>query len=178
VPLVAQVVSPLHFDEQGRERCVRCGGRGHAWKLEEVHVDWPEFQANPARKLWHVEREGRILDSGIGLGPCGDWDAARSQAAVERLVARIEAAMYTVPGDPTPPAAVAVSRATIRHNEARNGIEVVFPAKPAAEVRAGLKRLDFRWSRRQGLWYARYRPELWQQVHDLLGPGGDDHEQT
>ena len=51
---------------------------------------------------------------------------------------------------------------------AKNGIEVVFPAKPGADVRAGLKRLRFRWSRRQGLWYARYSARLWEEVHELL----------
>ena len=167
VPLMAHVVSPLYFDQAGQEKCVRCSGLGHTWQLEQVSVDWPEFQANPPRKLWHVERDGRILDSGIGLGPCADYNAERSHAAVERIVSRIEDVIHSrhdgATTDPT-----VVGDVVIRRNLARNGIEVVFPAKPGADVRADLKRLRFRWSRRQGLWYARYSVRLWQEVRELL----------
>jgi len=175
VPLMAHVVSPLYFGEAGEEKCVRCSGLGHTWKLEQVTVDWPEFSPNPTRKLWHVEQGCRILESGIGLGPCADWDSERSRAAVERIVNRIEDAIYArregtttdpaIVGDITP---LTGSELCIRRNLARNGIEVVFPAKPGADVRASLKRLRFRWSRRQGLWYARYSASLWEQVHELL----------
>jgi hypothetical protein len=175
VPLMAQVVSPLCFDEAGEEKCVKCSGLGHTWKLEQVSVDWPEFSPNPARKLWHVEKGGRILDSGIGLGPCADWNRERAHAAVERIVSRIEDAIYTLrEGTTTDPTVVSdISPSTssgpcIRRNPARNGIEIVFPAKPGVDVRAGLKRLRFRWSRRQGLWYARYSVRLWEEVHELL----------
>jgi hypothetical protein len=184
VPLMPHVVSPLYFDQDGDETCIKCQGLGHTWKLDTVETDWPEFQPNPARKLWHVEKDGRILDSGIGLGPCADWDSERSQAAVERIVNRVEDAIHarregttTDPGtvgDVTPSAA---SGLCIRRNLARNGIEVLFPAKPGADVRAGLKRLRFRWSRRQGLWYARYNSRLWQDIHELLNATDPDHDQ-
>jgi hypothetical protein len=165
VSLMPHVVSPLYFDEAGEEKCVKCSGLGHTWKLEQVSVDWPEFGPNPPRKLWHVEQGGRILDSGIGLGPCADWDKERAQAAVERIVNRIENAVH---GNPSVAAIASVTEVTIRRNSLRNGIEVVFPAKTAADIRASLKRLRFRWSRRQGLWYARYTPRLWDQVQELL----------
>ena len=58
---------------------------------------------------------------------------------------------------------------TIRHNQAHNGIEVVFASKPAEAIRSALKALGFRWSQRQGLWYARHTPRTWEQVHALLG---------
>jgi hypothetical protein len=175
VPLMAHVVSPLYFDESGKEKCVRCSGLGHTWKLEQVRVDWPAFGPNPPHKLWHVEQGGQILDSGIGLGPCADWDREKAQGAVERIVNRIEDAIHArrdgtttdpiIVDDVTP---LTGSGLCIRRNLARNGIEVVFPAKPGADVRAGLKCLRFRWSRRQRLWYARYSPRLWEEVHELL----------
>ena len=58
------------------------------------------IRPNPARKLWHVEKDGRILDSGIGLGPCADWDKERAQAAVERIVNRIEDAIHAAMMEP------------------------------------------------------------------------------
>jgi len=62
-----------------------------------------------------------------------------------------------------------VDSVTIRRNEEHNGIEVVFPAKPETSVLEWLKSLGFRWSRPQGLWYARYSEELLKQVKNLLG---------
>jgi hypothetical protein len=186
--LLPDVVNPRLFDCDGDQKCTRCNGRGHSWKLEEVTLPWPRFQGNLPRKLWHVEKDGRILDSGIGLGPSADWDRERAMAAVERIVNRIEAAVARNEGTT---ATTTVDRqnstggVTIRRNPERQGIEVVFPAKPAEEIRAALKRLGFRWSRRQGLWYARFGPSLWGQVHDLLGvtdaeesPSGPDQEDS
>jgi len=165
VPLMPHVVSPLYFDENGTEKCVKCSGLGHTWKLEQVSMQWPEFGPNPPRKLWHVEEDGRILDSGVGLGTCADWDKEQAQAAVERIVNRIENAAH---GNASVAAIAPVTEVTIHRNSLKNRIEVVFPAKPAADIRAGLKRLRFRWSRRQGIWYARYSPKLWDEVQELL----------
>jgi hypothetical protein len=190
VPLMADVVSPLHFDassragrgKDGEEKCVRCNGLGHTWKLEDATVDWPRFRANPNRKLWHVEQDGRILDSGIGLGPCADWDQEKAQAAVERIVNRIEAAINASSASTAAPSATTVGEVTIRRNLEKNGIEVIFPAKPDAETRRRLGskkrgRLGFRWSRRQNLWYARYSTTLWEQVHQLLNAADDPADQ-
>jgi hypothetical protein len=57
---------------------------------------------------------------------------------------------------------------TIRRNQARNGIEVVFSSKPDVEVRTALKGLGFRWSQNQGLWWCRFSPRTWERVHGLL----------
>ena len=169
VALLPDVVSPLHFDGQGRQKCTTCSGQGHAWKLESCVEPWPTFGANPPSRLWHVEKDDRILASGVGLGPCADYDSQRAQAAVEQIVSRIEDAMYARPipvGETGGMSDVAV---TIRRNQVHNGIEVVFAAKPAAALRSALKALGFRWSQRQGLWYARHTPRTWEKVHDLLG---------
>ena len=169
--LLPDVVNPRLFDADGDQKCTRCSGRGHAWKLEEVTLPWPSFQGNSAHKLWHVEKDGRILDSGVGLGPCADWDRERATAAVEWIVNRIEAAIARCEGKTTTDvdSQDSTDGVIIRRNPARQGNEGVFSAKPAEEIRAALKRLGFRWSRRQGLWYARFRPSLWSQVHALLG---------
>jgi protein-L-isoaspartate O-methyltransferase len=48
-----------------------------------------------------------------------------------------------------------VEGVTVRFNDAKQGIEVLFSAKPSESVRAQLKAAKFRWSRNQGLWYAK-----------------------
>jgi len=52
---------------------------------------WPQFGPNPARKAWHVEREGRLIGAGNGLRPIGRivTPAIRSMRA-HQLVDRIE----------------------------------------------------------------------------------------
>jgi hypothetical protein len=54
---------------------------------------------------------------------------------------------------------VKVDGVTVRENEERDGVEIVFPAKPSDEVRERMKALGFRWSRPQGLWYAKRTAE-------------------
>ena len=56
----------------------------------------------------------------------------------------------------------------IRHNEKLNGIEVVFPSKPEANIIESLKQLGFRWSGHNGLWYNRYSDNLMQQIQALI----------
>jgi len=155
----------------------RSGGRSTAKQSQgddydhvEVTLPWPSFQVCPPRKLWHVEKDGRVLDSGVGLGPCADCDRDKAAAAVNRIVDRIEAAIHHPEGNETPGAAATTNTdgVIIRRNLEKEGIEVVFSARPDETIRAGLKRLKFRWSRRQGLWYARYNASLWDRVHQLL----------
>lgn len=44
---------------------------------------------------------------------------------------------------------------TITYNEEKNGIELRFSEKPSEEVRTQLKENGFRWSKPQGIWYAK-----------------------
>lgn len=136
----------------------------------EATFTWPGFQACLPHKLWHVEKDGRILESGVGLGPCADHDKDKAATAVNRIVDRIEAVIDHPEGNESPGAAATTNAdgVTIRRNLEKEGVEVVFSARPDETIRAGLKRLKFRWSRRQGLWYARYNASLWNRVHQLL----------
>lgn len=65
--------------------------------------------------------------------------------------------------------AASVPETTVRRNEEHNGIEVVFPVRPSEDVLGALKSMGFRWSRPQGLWYAKYSDGLYGQVQALLG---------
>lgn len=57
--------------------------------------------------------------------------------------------------DPTPPPADGV---TVTLNEAKDGVEIQFDAKPQQAVRSELKAHGFRWHRKKQLWYAKRSP--------------------
>lgn len=60
---------------------------------------------------------------------------------------------------PVAPSSVGGAGVTVTENEAKNGVEIRFADKPSDEVRAALKGAGFKWSKAQGLWYARRSPE-------------------
>lgn len=135
----------------------------------------PDHLPNPPNTNWHVEKDGKILTSGVGIGPCADYDKKRAEPAVARIVDRIE---WTIGNRPEATAEnVIVSEmkfkegAIVRQNKHHNGIEVVFPSREAY-LRSGvnLKRvgLGFRWSRNQGLWYTKFSEYRWQKIRELL----------
>ena len=49
---------------------------------------------------------------------------------------------------------------TIRHNEEKKGIEIIFPEKPDETERLNLKNAGFRWSSRNRLWWAKESPSV------------------
>jgi hypothetical protein len=75
----------------------------------------------------------------------------------------VELQVLDAPKRPTPqttPAAAdeSVEEVAITLNEEKNGIEIRFPAKPAAAVLSGLKANGWRWSRFSSCWYHRDTP--------------------
>lgn len=56
----------------------------------------------------------------------------------------------------------------IRRNKEKNGIEILFPAKPGQKLIDKLKAMGFRWSRHQGLWWRRYDENIYQQITSTL----------
>ena len=62
--------------------------------------------------------------------------------------------------------------ATMTVNDERNGVELTFSEKPSEDVRSRLKATGFRWSRRQGLWYARQSEGTLSLARELSGAGG------
>lgn len=70
VAMLPGVVSPLHFRDYGHELCRKCSGGGKVYGNHRMEPDgprWPAHAGNPKGRLWHVERDGRILASGVGL---------------------------------------------------------------------------------------------------------------
>jgi len=123
------------------------------------------WQPNPPRCNWHVERDRQIIASGVGIGTAGEWDRARAERALQRILRSIEEARRR----DLPRAGEPVPRVQVRRNRERNGVEVRFAQKPPEHVRAELKANGFRWSRRQGLWYARYSPQTWTLACRIAG---------
>jgi hypothetical protein len=157
-------VSPLQFTDAGRMKCAKCHGQGHLWAQPrtEVLFNWPQFQANPRGRTWHVEKDGRLLASGTGLNRCGSFQGGAAAAAVEEIADRIDAvtrahpdaqcgetpgAAAPAPGPDQPPA--------LTVNKPRNGLELRFSGKPSDEIRAEMKGHGWRWSRFGGCWYHR-----------------------
>jgi hypothetical protein len=162
------VVSPLHFNERGRLRCVKCAGRGHDIKVSrELVCTWPTFQGNPKGKTWHVERNGQIVKSGTGLAACANWNDDEQQAAVTRMCDRIEQAI--MPRKPAPNAEATSTSDGFRLERDRDWLWVYFPAKPDEAIRAGLKRLRGRWSRKRRGWYFKNGDTVQAQVEELVG---------
>ena len=71
--------------------------------------------------------------------------------------------------DPAEPAAeTAVSGVILSHNTQKNGIEVRFPSKPAAEILDKLRSSGFHWSNKFGVWYAPYSEVLFEEMKKYL----------
>ena len=79
--------------------------------------------------LWYLKHDGERSEWGLEQGPKAEGLAA--------------------------PAGAGVDGVTVSENEAKGGIEIRFPSKPAPEVLAGLKANGWRWSRFSSCWYRR-----------------------
>ena len=159
VSWLVPVVSPIPFDKHGRQKCLRCQGRGHemAEPRTEVLFTWPTFQANPKAKTWHVEQAGRIIDSGTGLKACSAFyniNRAAAKQAAEALAARIDGASSSrTAGSSSPSPSSDVP--TLTENAEKRGLELRFPDKPDQEIREDMGRNGWRWSRFSRCWYHR-----------------------
>lgn len=58
---------------------------------------------------------------------------------------------------------------TMRLNDARQGVELIFDGRPGDDVLSLLHSARFRWSRRQRLWYAKQSPRALEVARHLSG---------
>lgn len=144
------------------------------YTLEGAQALGITWQPNHGRNNWHVECQGQVLAAGHGLVKVGSWDYGESDraAALNAIVEQIQRAVAFHQAQAHPPADPvstplqdkadgAGDRITVTRNQEHNGVEITFAAKPSEAVRAALKARGFRWSGRQGLWYARYSEPTW-----------------
>jgi hypothetical protein len=119
--------------------------------------NWPTFHATPHGKTWHVERDGQIVKTGVGLQRCARW-GEEGRVAVERLVDKIEA---VVAGDNPGHTQVAASGEGYTIEYDRDWTWVRFASKPSEAVREALReQLGARWGRRRRAWYIKEHVEV------------------
>jgi len=129
-----------HPDHEGYVACVRAS---HYY----VNTDgWPTFKDTPKGRAWSLERDGKIVAAGVGLRKCG-LHQGEAGPAVDRLCDAIEKKMKQ-PAVTTP---VAAGKVTVEYD--RDWTWVFFPSKPSEDIRARMKEMGGRWSRRYGGWY-------------------------
>lgn len=67
------------------------------------------------------------------------------------------------------PAHMPTNGVTVTENADKDGVEVRFSSKPAATILARLKDAGFRWSKFQGLWYAKRNTRTLAIAYELAG---------
>jgi hypothetical protein len=133
--------------------------------LQEFGVTW---MSNPPRKNWHVERDGKIVASGNGIGSIDSFKSG--EAALKRILFDIERAVRQPVAanaaagndEPTQTTATTAGTVSVGRNAAKGGIEIKFSVKPAETIIARLHAAGFRFSYRQSLWYGKDTPDRWE----------------
>ncbi len=107
------------------------------------------------RLLGIGDRHAHILATPRTEWPTGhvgfeSWELSNNQANIRRMQARIG----TIEQERSRPVAdaVAFDGGTIEENREENRLQIMFDAKPEADVRATLKANGFRWAPSQGAW--------------------------
>ena len=115
----------------------------HDWMLKNVGGISEERARGEAHKLAGKTDfpTGGYELLGVGMTDKGEWFL--------RIKAKAE------PQKPTPPDAPKGEGVVVRHNEEKNGIEILFPSMPSEHIRDLCKAAGFRWSRFSKVWYNR-----------------------
>ena len=115
----------------------------HDWMLKNVGGASEEHARGEAHRLVGKTDfpAGGYELLGVGMTDKGEW------------FLRIKA---NEPSKPTPPNGGGKGEGVVvRHNEEKNGIEILFPSMPSEHIRDLCKACGFRWSRFSKVWYNR-----------------------
>lgn len=138
---------------------------------------WPVFQATPKRRGWHIEKNGKIIETGLAyLGKCADYTTG--DESVKQVVTAIERAAkraITTPAE-NPQTGGSFDGDDVRIEHDRDWTWLFFQEKPAEDIREGLKSMGARWRRTRQGWYFRRRVER-DELAWLL-PGADESSPT
>jgi len=168
--LIPEAVSPLHYHDDGRPRCLDCNGRGHALETREEDVArWPVFHATAKGWWWHVEHNGKIIARGRGMTEAShDSYSSGPQRAVVAAADAIERAVVARSPQVSQEVAVAQGDAGYQITHERDWTWIAFAAKPDEATRERLKALGARFSGRRMAWYVMQHLEA-GQVQAAIG---------
>lgn len=122
----------------------------------------------------HIEA-GAEMGHTVTAGKFGDIDGAFDYETKQAIYRAARAKSYYVqPAAPvvaieSAPTLAPGTLATVRLNTEKNGVEIVFPAKPAAEILDRVKAAGFRWSRFAGCWWAKQSAETLAAAQSIAG---------
>ena len=139
---------------------------------------WPVFQATPKRRGWHIEKNGKIVETGLAyLGKCagystGDESVCEVVTAIERAAERA----MTAPTEETSQDGGSFDGDGLRVEYDRDWTWLFFQEKPAGDIREGLKSIGARWGRTRQGWYFRRRIERGELA--WLLPDADESPHT
>ena len=148
---------------------VKSRGRSRFY-TEAYYEGWPVFQATPKGKAWHVEKDGHILTTGIGLSKCASYSDGW-QKGVARFCDAIEQAAGTA--QPTSGTASTTYQDGVKIEHDRDWTWVFFPAKPDEATRERLKGMGAHWGRKRGGWYLKRHVPLGELAWLTANPPAD-----
>lgn len=105
VPGMETIVSPLYFTDSGKLKCEKCHGSGKTLLSQTSSVvdRYPVYQANPNRKAWHLEKDGKVITDGMSLSKMttGYWqgDIRTQRQAVDEQIRLFIEGLDSVMGD-------------------------------------------------------------------------------
>lgn len=154
---------------------------GHFNGMEDIYensgANWPDVFGG-AKYVFANRHESAELtlkvakDMGFDL-PSGSSDNYGVLSGLDHETSQMiyrrtrETAVDPIPENIPDPIPLKVEAVTIRKNEEKGGIEVIFPAKPLPSVIDRLKSMGFRWSKFQGLWWRKFDADIMAQIQEV-----------
>jgi hypothetical protein len=127
------------------------------WKVEEWSMGHGTYmESNVIGEVNHKSYDGR------------EKVAYWYEISFESYENKLTKSKYFIEAKPGLTSQETTEGATVRKNEEKNGVEVVFQDKPAPEILEQLKTNGFRWSRFAKLWYCRYSEEKYNFALNLI----------
>lgn len=145
----------------GAFQCVRQTGTSFVFARLSKRLDKTMSTHTPGNSLWiRPEWLEKYMSKGsIAWGSVVDVEEVTTKTVYKKAKRTQEsAATATIEGD-TVPETENSGAVRIALNDEYHGIEIRFPDKPEEGTREQLKSYGFRWSRFQGIWYAKQSPE-------------------
>lgn len=152
-----QTLEKLQADMKAANKIVK-GGTGEAYIQESL----PKLSAlgiseRQARKLWEPDFCGRV-----GFP---DYALTNNSANIRRLKKRIDALKKI---SETPETEIELKGCVIKTNKDLGRLQILFPDKPAVQVREALKSHGFKWSPTEMAWQRMITPVAMTYAQNII----------